>query len=525
MAKSSLLPHRHSHILIILLSILVGIAIAAVVFRSPSAQQQIAPPATAQGLVELQDSFVEVAAKVRPAVVNISAEKPPLRGISQGIPDELRDFFDRFRRPFEQPEPERPEQRSPGDRDSDEPPKGPASLGSGWIYSEDGYIVTNTHVVKDASGIKVRLFDKDNDSREYEAKVVGSDPKTELAVVKIDVDRKLPTLQLGDSDGAKVGQWVMAVGSPFGLDQTVTVGVISAKGRYLPQSPYTGLKDIIQTDAAINRGNSGGPMVNLRGEVIGINVAIVGTAPTGGNVGVGFAISASSARFVIPELIEHKTVKRGWLGISLGRELSDNLTDYYGTDHGALITDIHEGAPAAKSELALEDIIVAVDGERVDTTSDLQDIIARKKPGTTVTLQVIRNRKEMPITVKLGEMPARFAGQEQPEPTQEEEPERTSGTLGMTVRSITAQDREKFSDEELAGVLVTNVKRGSAAEDRIKAGDVISKMNQTAVSGLDDWEQALAAAKKADKSYVVLHVSRLVAGEVMRMIVDIDVAW
>ncbi len=524
MAKSSLLSHRHSHIIIILLAVLVGFAGAAVVLYSPKAQQQITPPVSAQGLADLENAFVAVAEKARPAVVNITAER-----VAEGrrsfrvIPDdELRKFFDQFRRRFGEP----PESKPREEGEEEQSPFKTQSLGSGWIYGEDGYIVTNTHVVKGGTNLKVQLFDKKGDDRNYPAKLVGTDPKTDLAVLKIDAPRKLPTLKLGSSEDAKVGQWVMAVGTPFALDQTVTVGVISAKGRTLrdPRTPYIRLGDIIQTDAAINRGNSGGPLLNLRGEVIGINVAIYTPGMVAGNVGIGFAIPSDTAKRIVPQLIEYKIVKRGWLGISID-DLTHNKKDFYGVDHGALVTMIHEDSPAAKGGLQVEDVIVEVDGEPIEDTWELQETIGNSPPGATITLKVIRNKREESVELKLGEMPARYAGLEKPEEPEKEEVEKASGALRVTVRSVTAEDKAEFDDADLTGVVVAKVHRDSPAAAKLAVGDVVTKLNQTPVENLDDWETAVEEAKKGGQPYIVLRLSRKLGDEVVQTIVDIDVDW
>ncbi len=518
MVKKTMFSHRHSHIIIILLSMIIGLGIAALVIYSPATHEQITPPAAAQGLGNLEDAFVSVAAKVRPAVVNITAEHVEKRTMPQ-IPPQLRDFFDQFPWPFGAPE------QGPGKKPKEIPFKS-ESLGSGWIYRDDGYIVTNTHVVQGGTDFQVQLFDKEDDHK-YSAKLIGKDPKTDLAILKVDVDRKLPTLSLGSSADARVGQWVMAIGTPFGLDQTVTAGIISAKGRTLPGlSKYIRLGNIIQTDAAINRGNSGGPLVNLRGEVIGINVAIFSPGMVAGNVGIGFAIPSDTARNVIPQLIEHKVVKRGWLGISLD-ELTPNTRDFYGVDHGALVANIQEDSPAADSDLQVEDVITAVDGNPVKDTWELQQAIGNSPPGTTVELIVVRNKKERTVKVTLGEMPAKYAGLEQPEEATQEPLGTASAStaLGVTVRRLTAQDKGQFDDRDLAGVMVTNVSAQGPAAGTLAPGDVISKVNQTPVKSLADWENALEQARKSGKSYVVLYMVRKVDGEILHSIVDINVEW
>ncbi len=511
--KKATFSHRHSHIIIILLSVLVGLGIAAVVMYSPATHEQLTPPATAQAMGNLEDAFVEVAAKVRLAVVNITAERVQKRTMPE-IPPQLREFFEQF-----------PWFGGPEQKPGEEEAIPSQSLGSGWIYREDGYIVTNRHVVEGGTDFQVQLFDKDDD-RKYDAKLVGQDPKTELAILKVDVDRKLPTLSLGSSADARVGQWVMAVGSPFGLDQTVTAGIISAKGRLLqhPRTPHIRYGDIIQTDAAINLGNSGGPLVNLRGEVIGINMAIVSRGLVAGNVGIGFAIPSDTAQDIIPQLIEHKVVKRGWLGIGIG-ELTANTKDFYGVEHGALVANIQEDSPAADSELQVEDVIIAVNSEPVEDTWDLQQIIGSTPSDATIELTVVRNKKERTVKVTLGEMPAKYAGLEQPEEAEEEEAAQGSTALGVTVRRVTTQDKGDFDDRNLAGVVVTHVDAGGPARGKLAEGDVISTVNQTSIESLPDWESALQAAQKSDKSYVVLRVVRKVDGEILHSIVDINVEW
>ncbi len=518
MAKKTMFSHRHSHIIIILLSVLVGLGIAAMVMYSPATHEQLTPPATAQGIANLEDAFVEVVARVRPAVVNITAERLQKRTMLMvpEIPPQLREFFEQFRGPFGMPEGE------PGEEEAIPTPV----AGSGWIYREDGYIVTNTHVVKDGTNFEVQLFDKDDD-RKYDAKLIGKDPKTDLAILKIDVDRKLPTLSLGNSTDARVGQWVMAIGSPFHLDQTVTAGIISAKGRSLRGlSKYIRLGDIIQTDAAINRGNSGGPLVNLRGEVIGINVAIASPGMIVGNVGIGFAIPSDTAQGIIPQLIEHKVVKRGWLGIGI-EELTANTRDFYGVDHGALVTNIQENSPAADSELQVEDVIIAVDSELVEDTWDLQQIIGSTPPDATIELTVVRNKKERTVKVTLGEMPAKYAGLEQPEEAKEEHPADASGrtALGVTVRPLTNEDRTRLDVRPFRGVIVTDVAAQGPARGKLTKGDLIITVNQVLIEDLADWDTALQTARKSDKSYVVLRVVRKVDGEILHTIVDISVKW
>ncbi len=540
MSLENLWGHRHSHIIIILLSVIAGAAIAGVVIYYPRVEPAVTLPVTAQPLTTLEEGFVAVAERARPAVVNISAERVEKRRLPT-LPD-FEEFFRQFPWPFGEPEGREGEEKKPYRYEfrwpfgQPEQPEGKEkepefkefrgrSLGSGWIYSADGYIVTNAHVVEGASDIKVQFYDVENDDRKYPANLIATDPKTELAVIKVEVNRKLPALSLGSSKDAKVGEWVIAVGSPLGLQQTVTAGIISAKGRTLPgTSKYIRLGDIIQTDAAINFGNSGGPLVNLQGEVVGINVAIAAQAPRpmAGNIGIGFSIASDTAKEVVPQLIKQKKVTRGWLGISI-QELTPNLKDAYGAEYGVLVSNIQSDSPASKSDLQAEDVIVAVDGEKVENTWDLQKAVMSKQPGTLVTLDVIRNKQPKQVKVKLGEMPGKYAGLEQP---QEETEPATKQALGLTVGELTSQIAEDLHlPADTEGVVAMEVDAGGPAAESVEKGDIITQINRQPVKSLDDYQQAIEQAKESGKDYVILHLLRMVDGEVHRLIVDIAVNW
>ncbi|MBC7289223.1 MAG: Do family serine endopeptidase, partial [Armatimonadetes bacterium] len=482
------------------------------------------PVVHAQGdsAAAVEQAFVAVAERTLPAVVNISAER-----VEQvpGIPPEFRDFFKRFPFPFDfklGPD----EEEEGGENPKAE--QRAQSLGSGWIYSPDGYIVTNWHVVRGAKEIKVTLHDRKDDDRKYPAKLVGHDPRSELAVLKINVDRKLPTLVLGDSDAVKVGQWAMAFGAPFSLEQTVTVGIISAKGRFLEDLPglskYIRIGDVLQTDAAINPGNSGGPLVNLRGEVIGINVAIVspGAAMVPGNVGIGFAIPSNTAKQVVPQLIQTGRVARGWLGIMI-RDLNANLREYYGAPQGgALVTGIKPDGPAAKSDLKEDDVIVSVDGKPVRDTWELQKSIADTPPGKTVTLGVIRDKKPIEVKVKVGEMPAKYAGLEG---ETEEKGTRQAALLGIEVGEITEANRKALGLPDVPGVVVLKIDPESPAYGMLQRGDVITEIDHTRITDLDDYNKALTKAKQEKAKFLVIHFVRKEEGEVVRGVVDITPNW
>jgi len=527
MNSNASLVNRHSHITIILLSVIVGALLAALVIYYPqvqsiaNAQAQVAG-AGSNVVKELDRAFTSVAERTLPAVVSISVETVggPLDMSDEEAgpnPDDL--FNDPFFGPFFK-------QFRGGGKDKGAQPKlrpHGHSLGSGWIYRDDGYIVTNSHVVRNAEKITVRLHDVEGDETEYPAKLVGSDPKTELAVIKVDVKRKLPTLKLGSSKDAKVGQWVMAVGAPFELEQTVTVGVISAKGRFLPgQSKYIRIGDVIQTDASINPGNSGGPLVNMDGEVVGINVAIVSSGLAPGNVGIGFAIPADTARDVVDQLIQNKKVARGWLGITIG-DLDENMKDFYGApEGGALVEGINKDGPAVNSDLKVDDVIVAVDGEKVKDTWDLQKAIAMRRPGTEVTLSVIREKKPVTVKIKLGEMPAKYAGLEE----EKKQPSvAQSSPLGIKVEDLTPDTAEQLGIDRKTGVVVRSVNPDGPSADRLMTGDVITRINRTDVNSVADYNKALDEARAAKSAYVIVGYERNVDGDVVSGRVSIKPRW
>jgi len=382
--------HTHSHTLIVLLSMAVGILAALLVMYGYQARAAMPETGPTTNIMQLDRTFPQVAAETKPAVVSIFTKSVPKEQSQAEVPEELQPFFRQFGPPGGGPMAPMPN----------------AGLGSGWVYSEDGYIVTNAHVVKDATDIRVRLYDREGDDRQHEAKLIGTDPRTELALLKIDAGRKLPTLGVGDSRALKVGEWVMAVGSPFELEQTVTVGVVSAKGRMLGSGdPRFQMGDIIQTDASINPGNSGGPLVDLQGRVIGVNVAILsGGAP--GNVGIGFAIPAATVEQVIPKLKAEGKIVRGWLGITI-RDLDENLRDAYKvSEGGALVETMRDDSPAKAGGLREEDVIVSVNGEAVKDSWSLQQAVANHRPGDELDLDVVRAGKREEVRVRLGDVPA-----------------------------------------------------------------------------------------------------------------------
>ncbi len=493
--------------------------LAALTLSCVPAERQVSGGSGPRGL---ERSFTGISERTLPAVVSISCElQAPDAEQARRL---MREWFEQHQYPMPKgllDEQGGKSDGSTGKSGSDEPR--PGSMGSGWIYDADGFIVTNAHVVRNAGRINVRLNDIPDDIKMYPAELWATDPKSELAVLKIQVDRKLPVLQLGNSEALKVGSWVMAFGSPFALQQTVTVGVVSAKGRVLPgQSKYITLGDIIQTDASINVGNSGGPLVNLNGEVVGINVAIATPQPglLAGSVGIGFAIPADTAAYVIPRLIEKRDVHRGWLGVRI-EDLTPNMRDLYAAPHGgALVTKSFTEAPGERAGLRSDDVIVAVGERNVTSTWDLQKAISRSAPGAQVTLTIIRDGKEMALTATLGEMPAKYAGAP---PQRPEPPKHEKRQLGLQVKAIDPKLKKQFDLHYEQGAVVVGVRSGSAAAGKIKPGDVILKVNRDEVGSMAEYEKAIKAAQSAGRDYILLRVERtLDDGEITLVTADID---
>ncbi|HEY5541654.1 MAG TPA: DegQ family serine endoprotease, partial [Candidatus Binatia bacterium] len=354
------------------------------------------------------------------------------------------------------------------------------SLGSGFIIDGDGSILTNNHVVENAQKIVVKLA---ADDQQYEAKVIGRDPKTDIAVIKINAKTSLPTATLGDSDRLEVGEWVVAIGNPFGLDSTVTSGIVSAKGRHIGQGPYD---NFIQTDASINPGNSGGPLINLRGEVIGINTAIF--SRTGGNMGIGFAIPINLVKEVLPQLRGKGKVTRGFLGVLI-QKVTPEIADSLGMDkgYGALVANVTKDGPADKAGVKVGDVIVEFDGKEVKDSSDLPIIVARTPVDKRARMKVLRDKKEISLTVSVGELKDEEVVASAPE----------KGELGLTVQRLTPQMAESLGLDRTEGVVVTTVEPGSAAEEAgIRRGDVIMEVDRKAIRNLDEYKKAVAGIRK-----------------------------
>ncbi|GED22984.1 DegQ family serine endoprotease [Halomonas halmophila] len=402
--------------------------------------------------------FTQLVEKAAPAVVNISTSREiqsRSNPFNQFGGQELPEFFEHFlRKRFGEQMP-----MPPGNQGRSE---NRHSLGSGFIISQDGYIMTNAHVVKGADEILVRL----NDGRELKAELVGADAKTDVAVLKVDA-KGLPTLELGDSEDLEVGQWVAAIGSPFGLDHSVTAGIISAMDRTLPQDVYV---PFIQTDVAINPGNSGGPLFNLEGEVIGINSQIF--TRSGGYMGLSFAIPIDVAMDVAKQLRDDGSVSRGWLGVMI-QPVSRDLADSFGMDSpkGALVADLDPEGPAARDGLKAGDVILEVDGQAVDKSSTLPRLIGSVSPGDDVELSVLRNGERQTITVTVGEWPEsqQAGGGDDTAPAR----------LGIAVQPLQQGQHDEAVDN---GVRVVNVEPGSvAAEAGIRAGDILVSIGEHSV--------------------------------------------
>ena len=442
-------------------------------------------------------AFIEVVNRAKPAVVQITTTRSvaPRQNSSDFFGDDFFDFWFGPRERRERRGEDEPEQREEVQR----------GLGSGVIVSEDGYILTNNHVIENAEGIMVVL----PNGREYRAKVVGKDAGrqgTDLAVLKID-GNDLPVLLLGDSEQLQIGEWVIAIGSPFGLAQTVTRGMVSAKGRTSPgiDIEYT---DFIQTDAAINRGNSGGALINIHGELIGINTAIAtGGGFSYGNVGVGFAIPINLAKRVMIQLIEKGEVERGWLGVSLqpiNYDLAEKLK--LGEPRGALITQAHEGMPAHKAGIRRRDVIVEFDKIPIRDSNHLMHVVAAAGVGKTVEVKVIRDGKEKVLRVKLEkrteEVLARLSGRGRPVVPAEDT---TAAFAGIQVEGLTDELAARYGYEGETGVIVAAVEQRSlAARAEIVVGTLIQEIEGVEISNLKDYREQIEAVK--DQSKILLYI-------------------
>jgi len=444
--------------------------------------------APAAGAAATIPSFAGVAKAAGPAVVYIRVEKA-VKG--SDIMLDLNEFFNDPGRFFGQP------------LRRDRQPKRQKGQGSGFIVDKNGHILTNYHVVENAVSLTVILADK----REFKAKTIGGDPQTDVALIKIDGAGDLPVLPLGDSDKLEVGEWAIAIGSPANLPQTVTVGVISAKGRN--QVGINRYESFIQTDAAINSGNSGGPLLNIRGEAIGINSAIV--SPSGGNIGIGFAIPINMVKEVEAQLLKSGKVTRGWLGVSI-QDVDEKLAQSFGLAKagGVLINDdVEAGTPAAKAGLRPGDVIIKLNDAELADRGDLRNRVAMLPPGTKATLTLIRDGKEQRLEVVIGKQPENF-GQKDENVGDDETPGDVSGQYGLQLQNLPPELAGRLGYQPGQGVLIGGVEDGSAAEQAgLERGMLIEEINHKRVKSVDE---AMAALKKTDTQKRVLLKVRIGRG-------------
>ncbi|MBM5460022.1 DegQ family serine endoprotease [Pseudomonas sp. P66] len=419
---------------------------------------QVATAAQAEALPD----FTTLVEQASPAVVNISTkQKLPDRKYAAGQMPDIEGLPPMFREFFERNMPQQP--RSPrGDRQREA-----QSLGSGFIISNDGYVLTNNHVVADADEIIVRLSDRS----ELQAKLVGTDPRTDVALLKVE-GKNLPTVKLGDSEKLKVGEWVLAIGSPFGFDHSVTKGIVSAKGRTLPNDTYV---PFIQTDVAINPGNSGGPLFNMNGEVVGINSQIF--TRSGGFMGLSFAIPIDVAIDVSNQLKKDGKVSRGWLGVVI-QEVNKDLAESFGLDKpaGALVAQVLEDGPAAKGGLQVGDVILSMNGQPIVMSADLPHLVGSLKDGAKAKLDIIRNGKRQSLDITVGALPEDDADITA---SANGGVERSSNRLGVSVADLTAEQKKTL--ELKGGVVIKEVQDGPAAMIGLRPGDVISHLNNQAI--------------------------------------------
>jgi serine protease Do len=449
-----------------------------------------------------EGDFADLAEQLLPSVVNISTTQTlQNRGLPDGMPqfppgspfeEFFKDFFER-------------QQRGEGNR----PPRQVSSLGSGFIVDPRGYVVTNNHVIAEADQVRVIL----HDNTELEAKIVGRDPEVDIAVLKVEPKNgEFRAIKWGDSDKLRVGEWTLAIGNPFGLGGTVTAGIISARGRDINAGRYD---DFLQTDASINKGNSGGPLFNRNGEVIGINTAIF--SQSGGSIGIGFAVPANLARPVVQQLIEFGRTRRGWLGVQI-QSVTEEMVEALGLDkaRGALVAKVVPGGPAEKAGIESGDVIVSLDGKPVATTNALTRAVAETPVGRTVNVEVMRKGKKRTVKATLGELETAMASaKEEGKNGNANRPkagrnETELADLGLRVSPLTKELRQQHNiKDDVKGVVVTDVDpEGPAAKRDVRVGDVIIEVAQSEVRTPDDVTEMLKALKDAKRKVALLQIQR-----------------
>ena len=479
------------------------------------AQGQPANPPRAVATTLAPNTFADLAERLLPSVVNIQVvtaqaaaapgtpgqrgpqgqapqqRRPDVPQFPPGSPFEefFKDFFDRQGRGPDQPQQRRGQ-----------------SLGSGFVIDPSGYVVTNNHVIDGAEEIRV-IF---HDNQSLVAKLVGKDQRTDLALLKVEPKAPLPAVKFGDSDRARVGDWVVAIGNPFGLGGSVTQGIISARQRDINAGPYD---DFIQTDASINRGNSGGPLFNLAGDVVGVNTAIY--SPTGGSVGIGFAIPSAIVKNVVEQLRKDGRVRRGWLGVNI-QSVTDEIAEGVGLDkpRGALVARVPDNGPAAKAQIKSGDVIVKFDGKDVTDMRRLPRVVAETPVDKAVKVEVWRNRGPVTLEVKLGELEdeqqASATPSGRPQQGQPAQPQGQAEVLGMTLAPVTPELRQRFQlPEKQKGVVVTDIVEGSVAQERgIRPGDVIVEVAQTEIAQPSQVQEKVREQRTAGRRSVLIMVER-----------------
>lgn len=444
----------------------------------------VAMPADAAGLPD----FVPLAKSAGKAVVNINTEKKVKAGGNSGMPPEVfRNLPPGFERFFEQMDP----RAGRGGQ-----PRMQRSLGTGFIISADGYIVTNNHVVAGADVVRVNLEGTTGKEQAIPARIIGTDEETDLALLKVESKNALPFLEFGDSDKSEVGEWLLAIGNPFGLGHTVTQGILSAKGRDIQAGPYD---NFLQTDASINPGNSGGPLIDMNGKVVGINTAIIASGQ-----GIGFAIPSSMAQRIVEQLKTDKKVSRGWLGVGI-QEVDANTAKALGLKkaEGVLISSVMDNEPAAKAGMQTGDVVLSINGEKVSDPSTLLRSVASQKPGAKVKVIVMRNGSEKELTIELGQR-----GDKSAEAEGATDAKQSAPSLGLSVRPLTAEEAASAGLKGGQGLLVVGVAPGkAAAEAELNQGDIILTANLKPLRTVKDFTGILASDAK-ERGAVILQVQR-----------------
>jgi serine protease Do len=470
-------------------AILVVVAAAAIVFgffrsekkepgKPESESAYVVPPLAADdssGEPLTADTFRKIAKRLNPTVVNIYTTQTIV----------VSPFGDLFEDPFFR--------RFFGDVPNQEYKQN--ALGSGVVVDPKGEILTNNHVIAKADEIRVLFEDAPPGQKGYEAKVVGADPKTDLALIRVGPGRPVPAAPLGDSEALQVGDWVIAIGNPFNFGHTVTVGVVSAKGRALGGT----YDDFIQTDASINPGNSGGPLLNLRGEVVGINAAIY--SQTGQSAGIGFAIPVNLAKEIIGQLKETGHVTRGQLGVSLQSQWSDRLAKEFGVDHGAIVSDVAPGSPADKAGVERGDVIVEYNGQEIKSGSELPSLIAATRPGTKVQLRIVRDKKEMTVSAVVGGVEESGRSREG-----ERSGRNMAVDLGLSVTDIDRRTARQLGLESTEGVIITRVRSDTAAENAgLRRGDVVLEIERRPVRSAEDFQRIISGTRSGQSLLLLIY--------------------